>query len=71
MLLWYYSLVTEIRARTKVEVRKGDDVFIAGSEVLCLGKVRDEWFAEFVVQDGDGRRFVHVMLKCDDVELEH
>lgn len=71
MLLWYYCPVTEIRARTKVEVRKGDDVFIAGSEMLCLGQVGDEWFAEFVIQEGDGRRFVHVMILCDDVELEH
>jgi len=63
--------VTEIRARTKIEVRNGDDLFIAGTEILCLGKVGDEWFAEIVIEEGDLRRFVHVMIKCDDVELEH
>lgn len=47
------------------------DVFAVGTEVLCLGQVGDEWFAEFVVHERAGKRYVHVMLKCEDVSIEN
>lgn len=59
----------ETPARTKKEISKDADRFLEGTEVLLLGKVGEEWFAEFVIKEGEVTRYVHVMIPFEDVEL--
>jgi len=58
----------EIRAKTKLSLRKGEDEFPPGTDVLLLGKIGDEWFAEFVVKDGSKIRYVHMLIHGDFVK---
>lgn len=63
----------EIAARTKVEVTTDSgNTFPAGTDVLLLEQVGDEWFTEFVIPDSSrptGRRWDYMMVKHVDLDI--
>lgn len=63
----------EIAAKTKVQVvTDSGNTFPAGTDVLLLEQVGDEWFTEFVIADpssASGRRWDYAMVKHCDLDI--
>ena len=64
----------EIQAKMKVAMstEKGE-IFPAGTEVLLLEQVGDEWFVEITIPDDDkptGKRYEYLMAPHQDLDIE-
>jgi hypothetical protein len=63
----------EIAARTKIDLTTDSgDMFPAGTDVLLLEQVGDEWFTEFVIEDSSrltGKRWAYMMVAHGDLDI--